>query len=80
MIVKSATCCHEGPERAEKQALRGVMAAWACQGGDDRGKTCFKVACEDTESGFVCSHLSVNVRSSASILRYGFILKRPQQP
>lgn len=76
-MASNVSCCHEGPERAEKQALSGAMAAWLRQGDDDRPKTCFKVADEDIESGFAGSHLSVNVRSSASLFRYGFILKRP---
>lgn len=58
------------------------MVAGLRQGDDDREKTCFKAAWEDLDCDVVASesahnHLSVNVRNSASLLRYGFILKRP---
>jgi hypothetical protein len=76
------SCCQESPERAEKDTLRGEMAAGPRQGDDDREKTCFKAAWENLDSIVATSksadnHLSVNVRKSASLLRYGFILKRP---
>jgi hypothetical protein len=43
-INKTAHCCQDGFECAEKHARSGDMASCSRQGDDDRGKTCFKVA------------------------------------